>query len=175
MSSSEFARGRCADLFAFGLAVAILGLQGCQVRPLYAAYDSPQTKLASISIDPVGDRIAQQVRNHLVFLLDHGAGQPAFPDYTLALAVSSEQIGVFSGSSVDSSPTAGKDRVTVGYVLKDAKTGEPVKSGRRLAVASYDLPPQEFTRLRAVRDAENRAAVSAAELVGADLAGYLAR
>ena len=60
-------------------------------------------------------------------------------------------------------------------MLKDARSGKPLKTGTRSAVAAYDLPPQEFTKLRATRDAENRAAIAAAELVGSDLAGYLAR
>ena len=111
-----------------GLFSHYFGLQGCQVRPLYAAYDSPQPKLASISIEPVSTPVAQQVRNHLIFLLDHGASQPAFPSYVLALSVSSAKIGVFVGSSINSSPTAGKDRVTVAYVLKDAG---PVSRSRR--------------------------------------------
>lgn len=175
MSSFEGPGGRRATLVVCAFALAMPALQGCQVRPLYAAYASPQPKMASIAVDPVSTRIAQQVRNHLVFLLDRGGSQPVRPAYTLALNVTSRQIGVFVGSSVDSSPTSGKDRVTVAYVLKDASSGTPLKTGTRSAVAAYDLPPQEFTRLRAARDAENRAAIAAAELVGSDLAGYFAR
>lgn len=175
MSSSECLRDHSTALLACGLVAAMSVLQGCQVRPLYAAYASPQSKLASISVDTIDTRVGQQVRNHLIFLLDHGASPPAFPAYTLALKVSSAKIGVFVGSSIDSSPTAGKDRVTVAYVLKDAKTGKPIKTGNRSAVAAYDLPRQEFTRLRAARDSEDRAAVAAAELVSADLAAFLSR
>ena len=175
MSSSERPRGRHGLVVAGIFALTALGPSGCQVRPLYAGYGTPETKLSSIAVDPVSTRVAQQVRNHLLFLLDRGGREPKNPAYTLALNVSSAQIGVFVGSSVDSSPTAGRDKITVAYVLKDARTGRTAKSGSRSAVAAFDLPPQEYTKLRAIRDAQDRAAVAAAELVHADLAGYLAR
>ncbi len=175
MSSCERLRGRRRVMAACGVGLAAAFLGGCQVRPLYAAYASPHRTTASIAVDPVNTRVGQQVRNHLLFLMDRGGGEPAAPAYSLSLSVSASEIGIFVGSSVDSSPTAGKERVTVAYVLKDAGTGKPLKTGRRTAVAAFDLPPQEFTKLRAVRDAENRAAISAAELVNGDLAGYLAR
>jgi LPS-assembly lipoprotein len=44
-----------------------------------------------------------------------------------------------------------------------------------MAVAAYDLPRQEFEKIRSARDAEDRAARAAAELVRADIAAKLAR
>lgn len=174
MSWSETRRAR-AFFLASAFVAAASALQGCQVRPLYAdGPKSPQPKLASIAIDPVGSRVAQQVRNHLIFLLDRGGAEPANPAYSLALNVSEAPVGFFINAAGDA-PTAGKMKVTAAYALKDSKTGKVLKTGTRTAVAGYDLPPQEFTKIRAQRDAENRAAVAAAELVDSDLAGFLAR
>jgi LPS-assembly lipoprotein len=50
-----------------------------------------------------------------------------------------------------------------------------LKTGRRTGVALFDYPRQEFAKLRAVRDAETRAARELAELIYADLAMALGR
>jgi len=174
MSWSDTRRARAFLAVSLLVGSAAL-LQGCQVRPLYASGpNSPEPKLASISVGEVGTRVAQQVRNHLIFLLDRGGAEPVNPAYSLTLSVSEAAIGFFIDAAGDA-PTAGKMKVTAAYVLKDAKTGKVLKAGSRIAVAGYDLPPQEFTKIRAIRDAENRAAIAAAELVDADLAGFLAR
>ena len=45
------------------------------------------------------------------------------------------------------------------------KTGKRIAAGKRNVSASFDRPRQEFARLRAERDAENRAARELAELL----------
>jgi LPS-assembly lipoprotein len=141
---------------------------------MYAQASSVRPKLASVSVGPVSDRVAQQVRNHLVFLLYGGGAGPTAPAYDLELSVQRSAIGVFI-NSVSNTPTAGNMRVTVSYVLKDAKSQKVLKKGSRVAVAAYDQPSQEFTKLRSARDAENRAAKAAAELVDQDIAAFLSR
>jgi LPS-assembly lipoprotein len=54
-------------------------------------------------------------------------------------------------------------------------TSTAIKSGNRTAVALVDFPVQEFAKLRAVRDGENRAAKELAELIRADIAAALSR
>ena len=87
MSLSEKAQ-RYAQLLAIGSFVA---LAGCQVKPLYS--EGPQGKpakaLASIEISDADDRVEQEVRNALIFLTSGGAGEPARPEYKMALNVTS--------------------------------------------------------------------------------------
>lgn len=166
--------GRRRILAGIGFLAAALALPGCQVRPLYATASPVGTELASVSVDPVDTRVGQQVRNHLIFLFSGGKGEPVNPAYDLDLVVTSVALGVFVESETDSA-RAGNMRVTVNYSLRSRATQKVVARGKRMAVAAYDLPRQEFEKLRSARDAEDRAARSAAELVRADVAGALAR
>ncbi len=65
--------------------------------------------------------------------------------------------------------------MTADYNLGRSDSGETIRSGRRQVVALVDFPVQEFAKLRAIRDAENRAARELAELLSADVAAALAK
>lgn len=166
---------------AVALSLSLMALAACTVRPLYsnagvAAGTSvgQSAGLSSIAIKPVSTRYGQEVRNHLIFGLNGGAGQPANPLYSLTLnvtAVTSSAAKI--QRALEEEPTASMMTVAASYVLTDAKTGKVVAQGRREASSSYDVPRQSFAALRAQRDAENRAARELAELlrlaIGQDL------
>lgn len=162
---------------AAGLASLLViagALSSCQVRPLYAESTGVKAKLSSVGFEDVGSRVALEVRNHLIFIAGRGAGEAVNPQYMVSLSVSSALQGVIYLPSSDTS-AAGRTTVTVSYVLKSVADGKVIKAGSRAATALVDLPSQEFAKLRAERDAEDRAAREAAELVGADLAAALSR
>jgi LPS-assembly lipoprotein len=160
--------------------VVLLLVAGCQVRPLYS--DGPAGKpaqaLASISISEAKDRTEQRVRNALIFLTSGGKGEPASPQYRLALSVDEQTTGVLynerNNDKDSDTASAGRVVVTADYNLTRVDTGTTVKSGHRSAIALVDFPVQEFAKLRAIRDAENRAARELAEIIRADLAAALA-
>jgi len=155
--------------------IVVLGaLAGCQVRPLYSTPAGTEGKLASVSISSADDRVEQQVRNDLIFLFAGGAGEPANPAYHLTLNVAVRKIGVLIDIS-DDVPRAGRIVVSADYNLVKTDSGETIASGKRSAVALVDYPIQEFAKLRAVRDAENRGARELAELIRADVAAALGR
>ncbi|WP_395449466.1 LPS assembly lipoprotein LptE [Aminobacter sp. UC22_36] len=146
----------------------------CSVRPLYS--DGPvqagveagaATQLASINIKPVSTRYGQEVRNHLIFMFNGGAGQQAAAPYTMDLAVTAlnEAALLAQVTSKDDEPTSGTMTLSGVYVITDIKTGKRITAGKRSVSASFDRPRQEFARLRAERDAENRAARELAELL----------
>jgi LPS-assembly lipoprotein len=172
MSLSEKAQ-RYAQLLAIG---TVFTLAGCQVKPLYS--EGPQGKpakaLASIEISDADHRVEQEVRNALLFLTSGGAGEPANPEYRLALNVTSEVMGVLYDQESDTAG-AGRAIVSADYNLTRADTGETVRSGNRSAVALVDFPEQEFAKVRATRDAEKRAATELAEIIRADIAAALGR
>ncbi|MDG3577623.1 LPS assembly lipoprotein LptE [Rhizobium sp. YJ-22] len=147
---------------------------GCQVRPLYSEAGGVAQKLGSIAYSEAGSRIGQVVRNKLIFLTAGGNGEPANPEYKVDLTVTSSVAQVLLVETSDRA-RAGQVAVAVDYILRRNADGQVLKAGHRQAISLVDFPVQEFAKVRAIRDAENRAANEAAELVRADLAAALGR
>ena len=151
---------------------ALLILTSCQFQPLYTSPSgtTPASNLAlsNISVSDVSTREAQQVRNHLIFLLS-GGSSPIEPSHDIRLRVSSStQTIAGTRASVSSSQlgnTAGTVAITVSYDLYELSQNKIVTSGSRTASAAFDKTSQSFSSERAERDAVNRAAKAAAEQV----------
>ena len=148
---------------------AILLLASCQVRPLYDTAGLTQSQLGKIAFSEATGRVEQLVRNQLIFMTSGGAGEAEQADYNVTLSASSSVTNVLL---IDSSDTARAGQVTVRatYQLVRNSDQQVLKSGTRSSTALVDFSIQEFSKIRAIRDAENRAAREAAELVRADLA-----
>ncbi|RKF07308.1 hypothetical protein DEM25_005640 [Oceaniradius stylonematis] len=148
-------------------ALAMLG--GCTVQPLYHAGSTDfivsTAPLSRVSVDGVDDRISQQVRNELVFLLYNGGSVDPSADHRASLAVSSSTVDIFRVSAPDGSTNITARRVTLTgtLTLTRIEDGVTIASETRSATASFDNTRQEFANLRALRDAENRAAAELAE------------
>jgi LPS-assembly lipoprotein len=171
--------GKLGKSLAAGSKLAALGLlllaAGCEVRPLYGSGGAGvEAALKSIEFSEAQDRVELEVRNDLIFLTSGGAGEPAKADYDVDLKVKTRNVGVMVDSSTDL-PRAGRIVLLADFTLKKRSTGEVLKAGRRSTVALVDFPTQEFAKLRATRDAENRASRELAELIRADLAMWLGR
>ena len=182
MSSSDWsftAFRRAATLFA----LLVLPLaSACTVKPLYSNPASDGTQagvnadLSSIAIKPVDQRYAQQVRNHLIFLFNRGAGQPASAAYTLTLTVTAiHESAAEVQVGDDNEPTAGTVTLTANYSLAGTTSGEVIASGRRRITSSYDVPRQEFAAYRARLNAEDRAARELAELLNLAIAQQMSK
>ncbi len=113
------------------------------------------TALDRITIDPVATRVAQQVRNKLIFDLNSKTGAAAA--YRMRLAVSNTEIPL-GVTPVESAP-AYSVTVTATYTVTSLATGDIVFRETSRATASYDRVNQVFANVRGRRDAENRAAV----------------
>lgn len=144
-------------------------LAGCTVQPLYqapteAAHAGPAT-LARVAVDDAPDRVTQQVRNQLLFLLRRGAAGDAQPDYQAELNVTSGAQDVFRVESPDGSTNVTSRRITLNgtLTLTAIADGTVLVRQTRSANASFENTRQEFANLRALRDAENRAASELAE------------
>ena len=174
MSSSDVTTRRVRSLLAAAGLTALLGLGGCQVRPLYATDSGAEAALKSIAFSEADDRVELEVRNQLIFMAAGGAGEPDNPDYDVELNVKERNVGVLVELSSDQ-PRAGRIVLVADFSLKRRSTGEVLKTGRRSTVALVDFSQQEFAKIRATRDAENRAARELAELIRADLASWLGR
>ncbi|QKV19841.1 LPS assembly lipoprotein LptE [Oricola thermophila] len=166
------------------LALAALAaslLAGCTIQPLYAPAPRSDARqgsaLAAIDIKPVNERVDQELRNHLIFLLSGGAGQPSDAAYELTLDASARSAGALlsQSSTSDGEPTARTVTVTASYDLVRIADGSTVSSRNATASASFDVSLQEFANIRAERDAENRAAREVAEQLHALIAADLKR
>lgn len=159
----------------FVLALTVVGLlAGCQVRPLYSSAGGTPAKLAAIKFSPASDRVTQVVRNQLIFLTSGGAGETAKADYQLQLSVSSTRADILDDEIVDVLKP-GRVTLTGTYSLTRISDGSVVRSGTRSVTSLVDVSNQEFAKLRAYRDGENRAGRELAEFIRADIASALGR
>ncbi|MBO6638627.1 MAG: hypothetical protein JJ920_09840 [Roseitalea sp.] len=152
---------------------ALLGslavLAGCTVQPLYQAgstqFAVSTAPLSRVIVTDVGDRVSQQVRNELVFLLYNGGTVDPSADHRATLTISSSITDIFRVSAPDGSTNITARRVTLTgqLILTRIEDGVTIASETRSATASFDNTRQEFANLRALRDAENRAAAELAE------------
>ncbi len=175
MSSSRMPRaatrsaGWMAGALALGLSLA--SLAGCQVSPLYA--DSAEglrgnALIRSVAIDPAENRLEQQVRNELIFLLNGGAPETTTPRYRVELTVLTTTQGILRDPN-DSSPTGETIVFTAQYRLLDAATDREIAARTQMVTTRYDSFDQQFAAIRAQRDAENRAARELAERIRGEL------
>jgi LPS-assembly lipoprotein len=179
MSSSEpafAARFRARRVRGAMVAMAALvALAGCTVQPLYGNGPTGQavpTTISRIAIAPVDSRVAQQVRNALIFKLDGGT-EPSSPAYRMTLVVTAAQtaLGV---TPIESAPSYSLT-VSATYEITSVATGKIVLRDTSRGSASYNRTMQEYANDRARLDAEDRAAEVAAEDIRLRLATAAAK
>lgn len=183
MSWPEAVRRRSPAGMVAALLAAGLTASACTVRPLYSDAVAPgasapmAAQLASVSVNPVTTRQAQEVRNHLIFLLGGGQGNPDAGAYSLNLRVASQSTAaaVVQVTATTDSPSSSLLTMSASYSLIESATGRVVSTGRRQISSTYDVPTQRFAALRAERDAENRAARELAEQLRFAIAQDLSR
>ena len=162
MSSSDPSRPGRGAVRGFVVAIgAAIALSACTVQPLYGPTPTGEavtTALDRITIDPVDTRIAQEVRNRLLFVL--GGGRQASAAYRMKLTVTAAEsaLGV---TPVETAPTY-SITVSATYEIRSLATDEIVLRGTSRGIASFDRISQVYANTRAKLDAENRAAVQAA-------------
>lgn len=175
MSSSDTAQAGRRPLRAlFAAASVAVLLAGCTVQPLYGTAPTGQAVTAAldqITIAPVDTRIAQEVRNKLLFEL--GGGRSTAPVYQMSLRVTSSEsaLGV---TPVESAPTY-SITVAATYEITSLATGDIVLRGTSRGIASFDRTSQIYANTRAKIDAENRAASDAATDIRIRLAAAAAK
>jgi LPS-assembly lipoprotein len=154
--------GRQSGTAAIMALAAVLFLSACTVQPVYgptAGGASVTQTLRAIAIEPVDTRVAQVVRNRLVFYFT-GGGEAANPQYRMTLRVTSSETAL--GISREGSAPVYSVSVTASYAVYKIGSDEIVLRETARGTASYDRYSQNFANIRAKRDAENRAAEVAA-------------
>jgi len=176
MSSSDHGRwhrGTARRALISALAAAVT-LSACTIQPLYGpslSGGSVGASLAKVSVDPVNDRVGQQVRNRLVFDLTGGSGTTE-PIYQMHLSVSSSELPL-GITQVGIAPTV-QVTVAVTYELKKIGSPDIIVRNTSRATATYDRVTQGFANVRAKLDAEDRAAAVVADQIRTRVAIALA-
>ena len=162
-----------------GLAVLVLaGLLGGCFQPMYGestlfgAGAKLRDELRQVEILEIQGRLGQEVRNDLIFELTGGQGNPVGAPYKLAMTITSGSqtplVDVTSGRATSETIT-----LDVNYRVLDVANDKVVLSEKAIARISIDRSQQRFASMRAVRDAQNRAAKLVAEQIRSRLASYL--
>ena len=173
MSFSD--HGRPHALRTVLLAVALMALSACTVQPLYGTAPSGgpvKAAISRISVEPVSDRVAQVIRNKLIFDMT-GGGLAPDPLYTMKLNVTTKQVGL-GITNIESSPVYSVI-VAATYTITRIDTGDVVLKSTARGDASFNRVNQVYANSRAKIDAENRAAEAAAEEIALRIAATAAR
>jgi LPS-assembly lipoprotein len=168
------------------LAVAALAAltAGC-FQPMYAEHTDGtpglREKLMGVEIPPVEKanasreaRVGVEVRNALAFKL-YGTATGMAPTHRLVLRFSSSRSSLIVNPNTGL-PSSENYGIDVQYNLIEIATNKSVMTGTTFSRISYDMPGsyQRFSRNRALRDAEDRAANEVAENINTRLASFFA-
>ncbi|MGY8632861.1 LPS assembly lipoprotein LptE [Bradyrhizobium sp. 14AA] len=166
------------------LAVAALAAltAGC-FQPMYAERGDGtpglREKLMGVELPPISKanasreaRVGVEVRNALAFkLYGTATGMPPTHRLEIRFTSSRSSLIVDPNTALPSSENYGIDAQ---YNLVEVVTNKSVMTGTTFSRVSYDMPGsyQRFSRNRAVRDAEDRAANEIAENIATRLASF---
>jgi LPS-assembly lipoprotein len=177
----SLARIRIAARLLVVAALAAL-TAGC-FQPMYAEHTDGtpglREKLMGVEIPPVDKpnaspeaRIGVEIRNALAFkLYGEATGMP--PTHRLVLKFSTSRSSLLV-SQTTGLPTSENVGVDAQFNLIEIASNKSVMTGTTFARVSYDIPGsyQRFSRTRAFRDAEDRAADQIAENIQTRLASF---
>ena len=164
-------------------AAALAGLTAGCFQPMYAEHTDGtpdlREKLMGVELPPVDKpnasrdaRIGVEIRNALAFKL-YGNATGMAPTYRLVLRFSTSRYSLIidPNTGLPSSENYGIDAQ---YNLVEIATNKSVMSGSTFSRVTYDMPGsyQRFSRSRALRDAEDRAAQEIADNIQTRLASF---
>lgn len=117
-------------------------------------------------------RVGVEIRNALAFKL-YGTATGMPPTHRLDIRFTTSRSSLIV-SATTGLPTSENLGIDAQYNLIDVATGKSVMTGSTFSRVSYDMPGsyQRFSRTRAVRDAEDRAANEIADNISTRLASF---
>jgi len=125
----------------------------------------------AIYVEELRTRIGQKLRNQLIYDFS-GVNQSDAAPYHLSISLNRS----LAGGLVQSTTEALAETVTLNaeYTLTDSATGTVVHGGSSFSRATYDKGAALFANQRALRDAEDRAAIELAQDIRTRIAAYFA-
>jgi LPS-assembly lipoprotein len=175
MSSVEQRTRRCSRVA--GIAMLAGMLAGC-FQPMYADRSltggtGPNLREAmrDVEIAKIDGRVGQEIRNDIIFELSGGEGNPTGAPYRLNL-----QIATNSSNAILDAQTGLPQNETVSidvtFKLQNVADDKIVLTDKAIARVTIDRTQQRYARVRALREAENRAAKVVAEQIRARVASF---
>ena len=170
-SRRSFAR---AGLTAAGL-FSISALTACGFQPLYKSQQTAESAVASdlaaVRVEPLRDRVGQQMHNYLRDRLNP-LGQPTSPSYRLRVELTEtlSELGVRR----DETATRANLRMQAKFSLVDVNGGGELLSGRSTSTTSYDILENPFATTVSEGDARERALQELADDIQTRLAVFFA-
>lgn len=154
---------------------ALAGLGGCGFQPLHGqggGNEEVSAELASVRVDPLRDRVGQQMHNFLRDRLNPH-GQPVSPSYRLQIQLVESRTEL--GIRRDETATRANLRMEADFALLDFGSGAPLFTGRSSSTTSYDILRNPFASTVSEDDARERALREVADDIETRLALYFAR
>ena len=138
------------------------------LRELLAAVDVKQIEAPAATPEA---RLAVEIRNQLLFNFT-GGGYPQPPTHELTIRIAGRSPAVTIDPATKL-PTIETYSLTTTYTLAEIATKKVVVTGRASTGVSYDtLGQQRFARIRAMNDAESRAAKIISDNITSRLSSY---
>jgi LPS-assembly lipoprotein len=168
---------------ALGLGLAGFGsllLAACGFHPMYgdpavvgSAGGADSAKLAQIDIQPIADRIGQELHNRLRDRMNP-AGQPDKPAYRLTVNLTEVNNSLASGNSHVRHNTL---TVTAAYWLSpaDSETSYLMNDVESKMAVSYDTLDDPYNDIVTQQDAERRAIDQLSDMITTRVAAYFAK
>lgn len=144
------------------LLTAVLAVAACGFRPLYGTRGGGSTpdQFAQIRIEPIKDRVGQQLHNHLLTALNPD-GRPVRPRYTMRTNIFESTTSLAVRKSAFA--TRANLQVRANYAVTDVATGKNIFDGESAITVSYNILDSEYATLAAEKDARARAVRELAE------------
>ena len=156
---------------SFTLVLCALLVSGCGFRPLFGGgRDSDAAvELATVHIEPISDRIGQQLHNHLLDLLNP-SGRPAEPRYVLHIVLKGSTQGRAIAKSELS--TWSNYNLSATFSLVEVSGKKVIVRGSKVVVSSYNVLKSNFGTLMAEKDAKTRAVREISQYMRAKLSVF---
>jgi len=155
------------------LALSLLCLDGCGLRPLYAggARGGVATTLSAVTVAPIPGKSGWLMRNKLVDRL--GESESGTATYRLDVALD-DNITAF-GLRSDQAATRERRTLRARYQLVDLRTGEVVLDSTSGSDAGIDIVGSEYATVAAEQTALENLSEIVADQIVARLALYASR
>jgi len=163
-------------LLAGAVALPLGGLAACGFQPLYgtrgAADSGARAELAAVRIEPLENRVGQQMHNFLRDRLNPD-GQPVAPEYRLQVQLTETLTEL--GVQRDETATRANLQMVAQFTLFGYGNDASLFSGRSSSTTSYDILRNPFATTVSEEDARERALRELADDIQTRLALYFQR
>lgn len=173
LAESGMSRRAALRLLGTGAVAATLAAcaDGSGFRPVYGSLGSgTEAKLAQVDITPIPGRNGQRIRNELIFKA-YGGGNPQPAKYRLDVAIKESTTATLV--LIDGTSGGQVYQIDAKFQLVDIATKKVMLEGVSQSRATSERFTNVFSNVRAVDEAQQRAARTIATDLNARLAGFL--